>query len=94
MKILAISVRVPEDGKKGDQVLSFHRLCYLSRYHTIKLICFGSRATDAVALAKLEALGISVQLIQWNKFIAGFNVLAAIFNSFLPFQCALFKSVV
>jgi glycosyltransferase involved in cell wall biosynthesis len=92
MKILAISVRVPEDGKKGDQVLSFNRLSYLSHKHTIKLICFGSRETDSVALAKIEALGISVQLIQWNKIVAVFNLLATIFNSHLPFQCALFKS--
>jgi hypothetical protein len=92
MKIFAVSVRVPEDGKKGDQVLSFHRLSYLSRKHTIKLICFGSPDADAVALAKLEALGISVRLIQWNRFVAGFNVLAAMFDARLPFQCALFQS--
>jgi glycosyltransferase involved in cell wall biosynthesis len=92
MKILAISVRIPEDGKKGDQVLSFHRLSYLSRKNTIKLICFGSREADADALAKLEALGISIELLQWNKFVAGFNLLNAIFDEFLPFQCALFQS--
>ncbi|PUE60913.1 hypothetical protein B9Z45_06210 [Limnohabitans sp. 2KL-17] len=92
MKILAVSVRVPEDGKKGDQVLSFHRLSYLSRKHTIKLICFGSPNADADALSKLEALGISVQLVKWNKFVAGFNVLTAVFDALLPFQCALFQS--
>ena len=92
MKILAVSVRVPEDGKKGDQVLSFYRLSYLSRKNTIKLICFGSHKADADALDKLEALGISVQLVEWNKFVAGFNVLTAIFNKILPFQCALFQS--
>jgi glycosyltransferase involved in cell wall biosynthesis len=92
MRILAISVRIPEDGKKGDQVLSFHRLSYLSLEHTIKLICFGSRDADADALAKLEELGISVQLIPWNKFVAGLNMLTAALNSLLPFQCALFKS--
>jgi len=92
MNILAVSVRVPEDGKKGDQVLSFHRLSYLSRKHTIKLICFGSPDADADAIAKLEALGISVKLVKWNRFIAGFNLLTAMYNSLLPFQCALFQS--
>ncbi|MEN9479173.1 MAG: hypothetical protein RLZZ298_568 [Pseudomonadota bacterium] len=94
MKILAISVRVPEDGKKGDQVLSFYRLSYLSRKYTIKLICFGSPVADAdaVAVAKLEALGISVQLIQWNKFFSSFSALAGVFDSRLPLQCALFQS--
>jgi len=92
MKILTISVRVPEVGKKGDQVLSYHRLKYLSQHHTIHLICFGSRKTDAIALDKLEALGISVQLIQWNKLVVVLNILAAVFNTTLPFQCALFQS--
>jgi glycosyltransferase involved in cell wall biosynthesis len=92
MKILVLSLRVPENGKKGDQVLSFHRLSYLSRHHTIKLICFGSATLDAVAIAKLEALGISIQLIHWSNFIAGINLLVAMFNSQLPFQCALYES--
>ena len=92
MRILTISVRIPEDGKKGDQVLSFHRLSYLAQRHTIQLICFGSPENDSVALAKLELLGISVRLIAWSKFFAGLNVLKALFNRGLPYQCALFNS--
>jgi glycosyltransferase involved in cell wall biosynthesis len=92
VKILAVSVRIPEEGKKGDQVLSFHRLSYLSRKHTIKLVCFGSPVANAEALTKLEALGICVRLIPWNKFIAIFKLLAAMFNARMPFQCALFQS--
>jgi glycosyltransferase involved in cell wall biosynthesis len=92
MKILALSIRIPEVDKKGDQVVSFHRLRYLSLNHTVQLICFGSRKTDASAIAKLEALGISVRLVHWSKFLAGLNVLSVAFSSNLPFQCALFKS--
>lgn len=92
MKILAVSVRVPEQGKKGDQVLSYHRLKYLSKMHTIKLICFGSYVEDAKAIENLSALGITVQLIPWSKFSAIKNILLNIFFSDLPFQCALFKS--
>jgi glycosyltransferase involved in cell wall biosynthesis len=92
MKILAVCVRVPEVGKKGDQVLSYHRLKYLSQNHSIHLICFGSSESDAIALNKLEVLGISVQLIQWSKLVAVLNVLTAAFNPTLPLQCALFQS--
>jgi glycosyltransferase involved in cell wall biosynthesis len=92
MKILAISPRIPEIGKKGDQVPSFHRLTYLSRNHQIKLICFGDAIKDFEAKLKLESFGISVDLIQWNKSEAVTHMLRAIFNSELAFQCALFES--
>jgi glycosyltransferase involved in cell wall biosynthesis len=91
MKVLAVCVRVPEQGKKGDQVLSFHRLKYLSRNHTITLICFGSYASDAKAVENLSLLGITVKLIAWSNLIAIKNALTNVFFSSLPFQCALFK---
>lgn len=92
MKILVISPRIPEDGKKGDQVLSFHRLSYLARHHQIQLVCFGSSEHDWEAKHKLESLGVSVELVRWNKVAAGINVLRAVFDSSKPFQCALFQS--
>jgi glycosyltransferase involved in cell wall biosynthesis len=94
MNILAISIRIPEDGKKGDQVLSFHRLRYLASSHTVHLICYGSPERDSVAVAKLQSFGIYVQLVEWNKITAGFNLLKCWFNYKLPFQCALFQSSV
>lgn len=92
MKVLAISVRIPEDEKKGDQVLSFHRLSYLAQHHTIDLVCFGSAAQDSVALAKLESLGVSVQLINWSKLKGGMTMLMALCDRSLPLQCALYQS--
>lgn len=92
MNILAISTRIPEDDKKGDQVLSFHRLRYLAASHTIHLICYGSPENDAIAVAKLQSFGITVQLVELNKIIAGFNLLKCFLNYKLPFQCALFQS--
>jgi hypothetical protein len=92
MKILAISPRIPEDGKKGDQVLSFHRLSFLARNHQIKLICFGDSEQDFEAKRKLESVGILVELIRWNKLLAVVNVLRAMANVNTPFQCALFES--
>lgn len=93
MRIMAISPRIPENGKKGDQVLSFHRLAYLSRNHQIQLICFGDSEKDFDAKNKLESLGISVELIQWNKVAAVANLFRYVFDTGTPFQCALFESV-
>ena len=92
MKILAISPRIPEDGKKGDQVLSFHRLSYLARNHQIELICFASPDADSEAIKKLESLGIVVRVIHWSKFLAALSALRVVFDHSTPFQCALFQS--
>ncbi|CAM8365444.1 RfaG Glycosyltransferase [Candidatus Methylopumilus universalis] len=92
MKILAICSRIPECGKKGDQVLSFHRLSYLALNHKIKLVCFGDAEIDSEAKSHLESFGISVELIPWNKLVAFCNALLAVFKPESPFQCALFES--
>jgi glycosyltransferase involved in cell wall biosynthesis len=92
LKILAISPRIPEVGKKGDQVPSFHRLVYLSRNHQVKLICFGNIEKDFEAKSKLESFGITVDLIEWNKSLAFVNLLLAIFKPKSAFQCAFFES--
>ena len=94
MKILVISPRIPEDGKKGDQVLSFHRLSFLARNHEIRLVCFGDARKDFEAKRKLEAMGISVKLIHFSKLLAVINVFRTLLMDETPFQCALFKSTV
>lgn len=92
MKILAISPRIPEESKKGDQILSFNRLAYLARSHQIQLVCFGHGEEDMAAKQRLESLGINVQLVGWQKLGAGLSALRAMFNHAKPFQCALFES--
>ena len=92
MKILAISPRIPEEDKKGDQVLSFHRLSFLARTHEIKVVCFGDPKKDLEAKRKLEAIGISVKLIHFSKLLAAINLLRVLVMDETPFQCALFKS--
>jgi glycosyltransferase involved in cell wall biosynthesis len=93
MKMLAISPRIPEEGKKGDQVLSFNRLSYLARNHHIYLICFGDSERDFEAKLKLESVGISVELIRWSNLSAVFNILRYALDTNTPLQCALFESV-
>lgn len=92
MKILAICPRIPEIGKKGDQVLSFYRLSYLARTHNIQLICFGDPIKDLHAKLELEACGIKVNFVKWNIVTALSGLLYSIFDSKLPMQCSLFKS--
>jgi glycosyltransferase involved in cell wall biosynthesis len=92
LKILAISPRIPEIGKKGDQAPSFHRLVHLSRKHKVKLICFGNMDKDFEAKSKLESFGISVDLIHWSQSRAVANLLLAIFKPNSAFQCAFFES--
>lgn len=92
MKILAISPRIPADGRKGDQILSFNRLAHLAQSHCIHLICFGLENEDLFAKQQLESIGIHVTIINWSKIQAAFSVLKNIFNTDKPFQCALFES--
>lgn len=92
MKILVISPRIPAEGKKGDQVLAFNRLKFLSRSHQILLICFYQDEDDYVYKYKLECLGIKVELLRWSKMMAVLGLVRGIFNPNKPFQCAIFES--
>ena len=94
MKILAISPRIPEEGAKGFQVLSFHRLSYLALNHCVTLLCFGDHNKDSIAKDKLESIGINVEFIKWYSVEAILFALASLVPSrSIPFQCAIFKSV-
>lgn len=94
MKILAIASRIPAAEKKGDQIVSFFRLMYLAKSHEIQLVCFGNELNNDERNAKLilENAGITVHIIPWRKSEAAFQLMIAILNSKMPFQCALFKS--
>lgn len=94
MKILAISARLPAVDKNGDQVISFFRIMHLARSNAVELICFGdrSKAEDQAAAGVLEAAGIVVHLIRWQRWSAGLQLLRALVDPAMPFQCAYFRS--
>jgi glycosyltransferase involved in cell wall biosynthesis len=94
MKILMVASRVPVAEKNGDQVVSFFRVMYLARTNTVEIICFGDMAKpeDREAKNVLGAAGIVVHFIKWKPWVAFANLLLAIPNPRLPFQCALAQS--
>jgi len=94
MKILAVAVKIPTISKSGDQTLSFHRLSYLAKFNTIELICFGNHNDiyDAESVEKLVAIGIRVHLIKQKYPEILINLIFAIPNKNLPFQCAINNS--
>jgi glycosyltransferase involved in cell wall biosynthesis len=95
MKIIAISSGIPSIGQRGYQVTSFFRLIHLANLgHSIKLVCFGNlkKNKDYKAKRILEKKGIQVHFVQWNILESAWNLLKAIFQSSMPFQCALYRS--
>lgn len=91
MKLLAIAPRIPTPGGSGDQALSFHRLSFLSKRHSIHLICFASRG-GARERKVLEDLGITVDLVKWRFLDAFWFWMLALFDTSTPLQCAFFTS--
>lgn len=94
MRILAISGRIPAVDRNGDQVISFFRLTHLAVHNTVELVCFGdrSKAEDRAAATVLERHGIVVHLIGWRMSVAALQVLKAVPDRGMPFQCAYFRS--
>lgn len=92
MKILVICPFLPSKDARGYQILAFKRLEYLSKNHSIHLICFQESNSDLYAKKNLESLGIVVQLVKLNIVEICFNCIKAIFNTEKPIQCAMFKS--
>jgi glycosyltransferase involved in cell wall biosynthesis len=90
MKILVVTSNIPSLGKKGDQVLSFYRLSYLSKYNSIQVICYGDVCNDTDRKSKLilENMGITVYLVKKRYWILFGYIIKAVFNQKTPYQCA------
>jgi glycosyltransferase involved in cell wall biosynthesis len=94
MRILVISSRIPAAEKKGDQVVSFFRVMHLARTNEVEVICYGDTAKpeDRDAKQALEEAGIVVHFVRWKTWVALTQLLLAIPNPRMPFQCAFFRS--
>ena len=91
MKILVVCTRMPAANKNGDQVLSYHRLCYLAQRHTVHVLCF-SPGDNELERRVLEMLGIVVHTVPWQLNYAAWFLFKALFNNSIPFQCAFYTS--
>lgn len=94
MNILVISNQIPAAERRGNQIVSYFRIMYLARKHTVQIVCFGdiNKPDDKEAKQTLEKAGIIIHLVKWKPLIAFYQILKAIPNSKIPFQCALFQS--
>ena len=95
MNIIAISNQIPSIEKKGYQLVSFSRLAHLANLGcSIQLVCFGNLKNneDYKARRILEKKGIQVHFVQWSILESAWNLLKAIYQPTMPFQCALYKS--
>lgn len=92
MKILAVCPRIPAAKKNGDQVLSYHRLAFLAKQHTVQVLCFAPDIDYDSDTRALEALGITVHTVPWRLLDALWFSVMALFNSSVPFQCAFYTS--
>jgi len=92
MNILALCPGIPAEDAKGYQVLAFYRLRHLARQHKVHVICFGHGDADEARKELLEAFGVSVQMLKWRWTEAFLHGCAALFNSGMPYQCAVFTS--
>lgn len=92
MKILAVCARIPAAQKKGEQVLSFNRLTFLAKRHTVQVLCFAPDTKDVADKLALEALGITVHTVPWCVANALWIVMMSLFDSSKPLQCAFYTS--
>ena len=92
MKVLVACPRIPAAQKKGDQVLSFHRVAYLAQKHSVQVLCFGRDENDLSDMRALEALGVAVHMVAWRKVDALRFGLGALLDRSVPIQCAFYAS--
>jgi len=93
VKILAICPAIPARDAKGYQVQAYYRLRYLSKNHSLVVLCFGQGKSDESHKIALNELGICVHMLPWRRTVALFQVIKACFNRNMPLQCALFSSM-
>ncbi len=85
MKIFVIVSRIPYPLEKGDKLRAYHQLRYLAKSHEVHLCCLSDRQPDQSAIAHLESVCASVEVIRLSRFLIFFRLFLALFSS-RPFQ--------
>lgn len=93
-KIIAISAKIPSMNQRGDQLVSFKRIIFLSKHgYSIDCVCFKSNdKNDNYAKRILEKNGVKVHFIKYKLLESIWNLFLSLFDKNIPFQCAFFKS--
>lgn len=97
MKILSISIRMPEKDKKGDQIVFYNRLKYLSSkgYEIVHILINHnfSKSYSKNSEEELKQFGIKIIKIKLNILESIINlILYSIFRG-IPFQVSIFTSI-
>jgi sugar transferase (PEP-CTERM/EpsH1 system associated) len=92
MKILFLTPRFPYPPLKGDQVIPFYRLKYLSQRHSISLLTFYQNAKELEYLREVDCFCENVKYVKLTKFQSVLNVIFGGMTSGLPFQILYYKS--
>lgn len=81
MKILFLSQRVPYPPNKGDKLRSFNEIRYLSRNHSISLVCLADVEGDQQYRDQLLAYCTSVDIVFNHPFRSRSNTFLSLFSS-------------
>ena len=92
MNILFITPRFPYPPLKGDQLLPYYRLKYLSSRHKITLLSFYESKKELVGLDQVQRYCHAVHLIKLPKWRSLINVGCGLFFSRLPLQVLYYSS--
>lgn len=93
MKLLFVTPRFPYPLLRGDQVVSYHRIRTLSRFHEITLLTFYQRSSELENIDRISPYCKAIYTVKLPKWQSVLNVAKGIFNSQLPLQVAYYNSV-
>jgi len=92
MDVLFITPRFPYPPHKGDQVVAYRRIQYLSVNHKIILLTFYENDKELEGLSHLKRYCEHVYCIKFSKWHALLNMLYGLVNFNLPYQVLYYRS--
>jgi sugar transferase (PEP-CTERM/EpsH1 system associated) len=91
MSILFVTARFPYPPLRGDQVIPYYRLKFLSKSHSITLITFYQHDKELEHLKELGNFCKEIITVKLTKLTSILNILIGFFSK-LPFQVLYFRS--
>jgi glycosyltransferase involved in cell wall biosynthesis len=88
MNILFVTPRIPKANGQGDQVVSYRRLTYLARAHSVTLVSYVTGEDDEACVDALRPHCREIRLVRKSRLASLTFVAAAVFLPRVPFQVA------